>query len=66
MFPTDNHNMYMYEGTKREAGELKVGDLLAGFAKDGFEPVEVISICRGQTDELSTVPLIEDVYDITV
>ncbi|MBO7430759.1 MAG: hypothetical protein J6U56_07065 [Spirochaetia bacterium] len=64
IFPTDNHMMYLYKGDKVEAGKLKVGDLLQGFQKDGFQPMEVVYIERGQ--KLEGFNTIDEVFDITV
>ena len=66
IFPTDNHMMYLYNGGKIEAGELQVGDLLAGVDKGGFKPLEVIAIDRGQPDSNSICDTVSTVYDITV
>ena len=66
IFPTDNHIMYMYSGEKKEAGQLKEVDLLAGTADSGTAAYEVISISRGVNEESSPVSIMDDVYDITV
>jgi len=66
IFPTDNHMMYLYSGGKIEAGELQVGDLLAGVDKGGFKPMEVITVDRGQPDSDSICDTVSTVYDITV